>query len=60
MWAVLYCSSAVTYRGERKVLTPEEISAMVLGKMRDIAASKLGEEVKQVRAASWHWHGSCF
>lgn len=54
MWAVLYCSSAVTYRGERKVLTPEEISAMVLGKMRDIAASKLGEEVKQVRAASWH------
>lgn len=41
-------SHAVTFRGERKVLTPEEISAAVLGKMRDTAAARLGDEVKQV------------
>lgn len=43
------CRRAVTYRGERKVMTPEEISAAVLGKMRDIASARLGEEVKQAR-----------
>ena len=36
---------AVTYRGERKLMTPEEISAIVLSKMRDIAAARLGGEV---------------
>lgn len=40
----------MTYRGERKVLTPEEVSAAVLGKMRDTAAARLGEEVTQVNA----------
>jgi endoplasmic reticulum chaperone BiP len=35
----------VKVKGEDKRFTPEEISAMVLGKMKDIAESYLGEKV---------------
>jgi len=36
----------VQYKGETKTFTPEEISAMVLGKMKEIAESYLGKSVK--------------
>lgn len=36
----------VNYKGEVKKFTPEEISSMVLVKMKDIAEKYLGEEVK--------------
>ena len=39
---------SVDYLGETKVFSPEEISAMILGKMRDVAAGYLGEDVKDV------------
>lgn len=37
----------VEYKGETKTFAPEEISSMVLGKMRDIAQTYLGKEVKK-------------
>ena len=36
----------VTYKGERKTFSPEEISSMVLTKMKQIAEAYLGKEVK--------------
>ncbi|RPB29521.1 heat shock protein 70 [Terfezia boudieri ATCC MYA-4762] len=36
---------SVKYQGEEKTFTPEEISAMVLGKMKEIAESYLGKKV---------------
>ena len=42
------CLIEVTVNGEKKTLHPEEISAMVLTEMTDIASSYLGEEVKDV------------
>ncbi|KAG1364388.1 heat shock 70 kDa protein [Cocos nucifera] len=36
----------VTYKGEEKRFTPEEISSMVLSKMREIAETFLGHSVK--------------
>ena len=35
----------VTVKGEEKIFTPEEISAMILGKMKEIAESYLGKKV---------------
>jgi L1 cell adhesion molecule like protein len=37
---------AITYKDERKELSPEEVSAMVLGKMKSIAEAFHGGEVK--------------
>ena len=37
----------VNYLGEDKTFSPQEISAMVLTKMRDISEAKLGKEVKK-------------
>ncbi len=39
-----YCQ--VKYKGETKEFSPEEVSAMVLTKMKDIAESYLGKEIK--------------
>jgi len=36
---------AVDVKGERKTFAPEEVSAMILGKMRQIAETYLGEKV---------------
>ena len=36
----------VEYKGETKLFTPEEISAMILGKMKEYAEAYLGQEVK--------------
>ena len=36
----------VTYKGEQKTYTPEEVSAMVLQKMKDIAETFIGKPVK--------------
>lgn len=36
----------VKYKNEKRTFQPEEISAMILGKMKEIAESYLGEEVK--------------
>ena len=40
------CFIEVTFKGEKKRFRPEEISSMVLTKMRDIASSYLGEDIK--------------
>nr|BDT62538.1 MAG: MjHSP70-2-like protein [Metapenaeus ensis majanivirus] len=36
----------VDYKNDKKLFTPEEISAMVLSKMKEVAETYLGEEVK--------------
>jgi L1 cell adhesion molecule like protein len=38
----------VNYKGEKKQFSPEEISSMVLVKMKDIAEKYLGEEISDV------------
>lgn len=38
----------VEYKGEEKVFAPEEISAMVVRKMKDVAEGYLGHEVTQM------------
>ena len=37
----------VEYKAEQKTFSPEEISSMVLGKMKEVASTYLGGEVKQ-------------
>jgi heat shock 70kDa protein 1/2/6/8 len=37
----------VEYMGEQKVFSPQEISAMVLSKMKEISEAKLGKTVKK-------------
>jgi heat shock protein 1/8 len=37
----------VEYLGEDKTFSPQEISAMVLSKMREISEAKLGKTVKK-------------
>lgn len=37
----------VDYLGEEKTFTPQEISSMVLLKMKEISEAKLGKEVKK-------------
>lgn len=37
----------VTYLGEEKTFTPQEISSMVLTKMKEISEAKLGKTVKK-------------
>jgi heat shock 70kDa protein 1/2/6/8 len=37
----------VSYLGEEKTFTPQEISAMVLAKMKEISEAKLGKTVKK-------------
>jgi L1 cell adhesion molecule like protein len=37
----------VNYLGEDKTFTPQEISAMVLTKMKEISEAKLGKTVKK-------------
>lgn len=39
---------AVDYKGERKVFAPEEISSMVLTKMKEIAEVYLGGKVRAI------------
>ena len=39
-------SVSVDFKGETKVFTPEEISSMVLSKMKEVAESYIGETVK--------------
>jgi heat shock 70kDa protein 1/2/6/8 len=37
---------SVMYQGEEKIFSPEEVSAMILTKMKDVAEGYLGKEVK--------------
>lgn len=37
----------VQYLGEEKTFSPQEISAMVLSKMKDISEAKIGKNVKK-------------
>lgn len=37
----------VEYLGEKKTFSPQEISSMVLTKMKEIAEAKIGKEVKK-------------
>jgi heat shock 70kDa protein 1/2/6/8 len=40
------CGIEIEYKGDIKIFSPEEISAMILGKMKEIAELSLGEEIK--------------
>jgi hypothetical protein len=41
------CCPAVQFKNEAKTFSPEEISAMVLTKMKDTAEAFLGQQIKQ-------------
>ena len=42
----------VSYLGDEKTFTPQEISAMVLSKMKEISEAKLGKTVKKAVVTS--------
>lgn len=42
----------VSYLGEEKTFTPQEISAMVLSKMKEISEAKLGKTVRKAVVTS--------
>lgn len=42
----------VSYLGEERTFTPQEISAMVLSKMKEISEAKLGKTVKKAVVTS--------
>ena len=49
----------VTYLGEEKTFTPQEISSMILSRMKEIAETKLGKVVKKaVITVPAHFNGS--
>jgi heat shock 70kDa protein 1/2/6/8 len=48
----------VSYLGEEKTFTPQEISAMVLSKMKEISEAKLGRTVKKAVVTSVYWPSS--
>jgi len=41
------CGIELSYKGETKIYSPEEISAMVLSKMKEVAESYLGQSVTE-------------
>jgi heat shock protein 5 len=41
------CKAQVTYKGDIKQYSPEEVSAMILTKMKSVAEAYLGQEVKK-------------
>ena len=45
----------VSYLGEEKTFAPQEISAMVLSKMREISEAKLGKTVKKAVVTFVHF-----
>lgn len=44
----------VDYLGEEKTFSPQEISSMVLSKMKEISEAKLGKEVKKAVVTCVH------
>ena len=40
------CGIKLDYKGEEKIFSPEEISAMILTRMKEIGEAALGEEIK--------------
>ncbi len=46
----------VDYLSEEKTFSPQEISAMVLGKMKEISEAKLGKTVKKAVVTFVHSH----